>query len=175
MNTITIKNRAEIVEELTEMLMDLDKACKPYETDIYLYYDEATETAELKMFENVGGNSWLCDDHITLYRDEPHTEDNMFDCREDIAVMAEFAGFSEEQLEQLVAGTKKYLGYDEDDEVELDEVLRYISECETNYMEQVCKAHDAYIDACKDDYIESAESILSEFEEAYRRDGGWLI
>jgi len=33
MNAITMKNRAEIVEKLAEMLMDLDKDCNPYETD----------------------------------------------------------------------------------------------------------------------------------------------
>lgn len=161
MNAITMKNRAEIVEKLAEMLMDFDKGCNEYETDIYLYYDEATETAELDTFVNVGGNSWLNDDHITIYRDKPHTE-NMFDWYQNISELAEYAEISEEKL---TAETREYHGYDEDDEVDFFDVREYIKSKE-DYMEKLSEAYDATIDECKTDYIEKAENIISEIEES---------
>lgn len=161
MNAITMKNRAEIVEKLAEMLMDFDKDCNAYETDVYLYYNEATETAELDTFVNVGGNSWLNDDHITIYRDGPHME-NMFDWYQNIAELAEYAEISEEQL---VSETKKYHGYDEDDEVDFYDVRRHI-ESKEDYMEKLSEAYNAAIDELETDYIEKAENIISEIEES---------
>ena len=69
---ININNREEIVEQLAEMLVSFAKARNLYQTDVYLYYDEATCTASLDKYENVGGNSWLDDGHYTIYIDRPH-------------------------------------------------------------------------------------------------------
>ena len=59
----TLKNREAIVEELAEMLKKFDMQLNAYQTDVYLYYDEEKQTAELDTFINVGGRSWLNDDH----------------------------------------------------------------------------------------------------------------
>ena len=54
----TIKNREEIVDKLVDMLVQFDKDCNSYQTDVYLYYDKENQTAELDTFVNVGGNSY---------------------------------------------------------------------------------------------------------------------
>ena len=64
---LTIKNREEIVDKLVDMLVQFDKDCNSYQTDVYLYYDKENQSAELDTFVNVGGNSWLNDDHYTIY------------------------------------------------------------------------------------------------------------
>ena len=45
-----ITNREEIVEQLTEMLIQFDKDARMYQTDVYLYYDSENQTAELDTF-----------------------------------------------------------------------------------------------------------------------------
>lgn len=70
-----LNNHNELVNELTDMLITFDKECNQYQTDVYLYYDKENNTALLDTFVNVGGNSWLDDDHFTIYHDSQHYED----------------------------------------------------------------------------------------------------
>ena len=70
----TLKNREAIVAKLAEMLKKFDLELNRYNTDVYLYYDKEKQTAELDTFINVGGNSWLNDDHYTIYTDREHYE-----------------------------------------------------------------------------------------------------
>lgn len=74
MKEIILTNEDEIREELTDMIMELDKARRQHHTDIYLYIDEEGK-GKLHEFENPGGNSWIDDDHYTLYTDKPHYDD----------------------------------------------------------------------------------------------------
>lgn len=37
-----IKNKDQIIAELTDLLMYFDKALNLHQTDVYLYYDEET-------------------------------------------------------------------------------------------------------------------------------------
>ena len=68
----TITNLDEVRRELYDMIFGLEFEENEYQTDIYAYYDEETGKVTLEYFENVGGNSWLDDDHITVYTDKPH-------------------------------------------------------------------------------------------------------
>ena len=78
--TIEIKNYDEIRENLADMLVQFDKdANTDYQTDVYLYYDEKEKTARLDTFVNVGGNSWLNDDHKTIYTDKEHYNSGLKD------------------------------------------------------------------------------------------------
>ena len=43
----TLKNREAIVEKLAEMLKKFDMQLNEYQTDVYLYYNEEEQTAEL--------------------------------------------------------------------------------------------------------------------------------
>lgn len=69
-----IKNREELIEQLADMMIDLDAEGNLYQTDIYLYVDDEGN-GTLDTYQNVGGNSWLDDDHITIYSDMPHYND----------------------------------------------------------------------------------------------------
>lgn len=68
-----ISNEKQLVHELADLLLDLDIQCNRYQTDVYLYIEDGV--GRLDTFVNVGGNSWLDDDHITIYRDKEHLED----------------------------------------------------------------------------------------------------
>lgn len=68
----TITNLDEVKRDLYDMIFGLEFEENEYQTDIYAYYDEETGKVTLEYFENVGGNSWLDDSHITIYTDGPH-------------------------------------------------------------------------------------------------------
>ena len=88
-----IRNREEVVDELTELIMQFERDHNPFQTDVYMYIGE-DGNATLNTFINVGGNSWLDDDHITIYRDKPHYDDPIDEatidaCRGDFEQTAE--------------------------------------------------------------------------------------
>ena len=80
-----ITNLDEVKRNLYYMIFELEFVENEYQTDIYAYYDEETGRVTLEYFENVGGNSWLDDDHITVYVDGPHYDklEDEFDFDED--------------------------------------------------------------------------------------------
>lgn len=159
-----IKNRAEIVEQLAALLMDFDKQNNSYQTDVYLYLNAENQTAELDTFVNVGGNSWLNDDHITIYTDKEHYND-VFDWYNSEAELAEFAEISLEQLKNEVV---QYLELDEEEAVDYE--LTY-SDAESylktvdSYMEKLFKAYNEAIDDLYPEYLSRAEEIMRNFEE----------
>lgn len=159
-----LKNRGEIVEQLTETLMDFAKDLNKYQTDVYLYYDEETQTAELDTFVNVGGNSWLNDDHYTIYRDPEHYDDWTDYYTEN----EEFASGLDMDWKTLEAETKDYLELDEDEkedyQVEYFEVRNYIKSRE-DYSDKLISVYESYIDETRPEYAEEAERIISEWEE----------
>ena len=81
----TITNLDEVKRNLYYMIFELKFVENEYQTDIYAYYDEETGKVTLEYFENVGGNSWLDDDHITVYTDGPHYDklEDEFDFADD--------------------------------------------------------------------------------------------
>lgn len=162
---MTITNREEIVEQLTEMLMQFDKDCNQYQTDIYLYYDAENQTAELDTFVNVGGNSWLNDDHYTIYSDREHYDDGIFSWIQD---KTEFADLLEIPVEQLEKETRDYNHYDVDDDEELEycDYREYIKSND-EYMEKLTEAYNDSLEDYLSDYTEKAEYILDEFEKEY--------
>lgn len=162
---MNIKNRKEIIEQLTEMLMQFDKdANTSYQTDVYLYYDEENQTATLDTFVNVGGNSWLNDDHYTIYTDKEHYDGDMWSFYQSIEELAEYAEISLDELREKVIEHLK-LDDDEKDDFELDyyEAREYFKANE-KYMEKLQEALDEYIDSIRSDYVENAEEIISHFE-----------
>ena len=61
----SLRNADELRDEFIEILKQFDKDLNEYQTDVYLYVDE-NNNGEWYLFTNVGGNSWLNDDHITM-------------------------------------------------------------------------------------------------------------
>ncbi|WP_288533246.1 hypothetical protein [uncultured Ruminococcus sp.] len=153
-----LKNRAEIVAKLAEMLKKFDLELNPYDTDVYLYYDEAEKTAELDTFVNVGGNSWLNDDHYTIYTDCEHHETD-FDFFDNLDDLADAVGIRKEELIKKAA---KYADIDVED-VAYYEVARFI-ESDDKLMEKLHETYKTYLDEMENDYVERADYIISEWE-----------
>lgn len=159
-----IKNRAEIVEQLASLLMDFDKQNNTYQTDVYLYLNAENQTAELDTFVNVGGNSWLNDDHITIYTDKEHYND-IFDWYDSEAELAEFA---EIPLEQLKNEVVQYLELDEEEAADYELTFsdaEYYLKTVDSYMENLSQAYDEAIDDLYPEYLNTAEEIMRNFEE----------
>ena len=68
-----ITNQEQIINELADFLFMFDVNLNEYQTDVYLYIDD-NGVGSLNLFCNVGGNSWIDDDHYTLYSDKQHFE-----------------------------------------------------------------------------------------------------
>lgn len=154
---MTIKNLDSIIEQLTEMLMDFDRELNGYDTDVYLYYNEETETARLDTFVNVGGNSWLDDDHYTVYRDKQHY-DTFFDYWNNIAEFAESLGITEDKLITLVA---EYFRY-EPEEIDYYDVRKFFNYNE-EYFDKLKEEYCDFIESLHRDYETKAEEIMDRF------------
>ena len=168
-----IRNRSQIVNELAEMLKQFDKDLNRYQTDVYLYYDPEKKTAELDTFTNVGGNSWLDDDHYTIYSDPQHqTGDDPYFYGYDKKTIAETLGKSVDELIQETADYLGYTGVDGDygtEDVEYREILDYIEQND-DYMQIIIDEYNDSLDDYNADYYDNAERIISEFEDEYDLD-----
>ena len=155
-----INNREALIEELAELLMQFDKGQSKQQTDVYLYYHEDTKTAELDTFENPGGNSWLDDDHYTIYTDKEHY-DNGIECYfEDVEYIADVLNLP---LNRLEAETKNHFSYDEEDAVSWNDIWSY-AWSNSDYHDKLQNEYNSAVDDHKDDYLTSAEEIFSLFE-----------
>lgn len=66
-----IKNREEVEAEIVKLLSDHE--CTNYQEDIYLYIDDEGK-GSVDIYMNVGGNSWLNDDHVASYPMKPDND-----------------------------------------------------------------------------------------------------
>jgi hypothetical protein len=170
---INITNREEIVERLAELLMQFDKDQNSYQTDVYMYIDEETGAATLDTFVNVGGNSWLDDNHTTIYTDKEHF-DSMYDyyCNN-----GDFADALDMEHTELQRETAKHLAdsgeidADEAEDYEPDwhEIKEYI-ETREDYVEKLTECYYDSIEEMRSDYINSAEEIVRCAEERATED-----
>ena len=146
-----IKNIEAIKQALAELLKQFDKDLNQYQTDVYMYIKE-DGTAELDTFVNVGGNSWLDDDHYTIYSDKQHY-DTIYDTFQTNEELLEAAGISADDVPRE----------DEDYDLEWYEIRDYIKQNE----ELEKRVQEAYEDCLPDDYEyeENAETIIRGFIE----------
>lgn len=156
-----LKNRNDILVQLVNILMDFDKQSNNYQTDVYLYYNIDTETAELDTFINVGGNSWLNNDHYSIYSDMPHEDDwsNFYCNRGEFAeaLNIPYSTFNTEVIDFL------NITDEEDYEVEWYDEYKYIISRE-DYTNTLISIYYTYIDDMKVEYEEKAEYIISTWE-----------
>ncbi len=181
---MNIENREEIVEQLTDMLMDFEKhPNSAYVTDVYAYYDEKTQTVELRTFVNPGGNSWISDDHITIYKDPQHC-DSSLDLfvdelggrseSDDISDLVEAAvGNEKDECSKLMSIIAKENEIDVED-IDLQDVIYFISkhryhEDYGKYYDNVQEAWNDYIDEHYTDYAGEAKRLVSEYESEYSK------
>lgn len=115
MNKITLKNRDEFIEKLTDLIVQNEFGRYPEDIDIYLYIGEGGEWT-LKEFENPGGNSYLPDDHIKIWTIKEGTNyDTYFDNLEN---ELDYEFTEEERMEHATE-----LGHELFEE-SIDEILR---------------------------------------------------
>lgn len=159
-----IKNREQVVAALTALLMQFDKDCNSYQTDVYMYVDDDGNAA-LDTFVNVGGNSWRNDDHYTIYRDKGHFE-SWLDCYWDDISDIEYC--LNVCHERLVAETAKYLGWDEED-VEDRDIRDYVYQ-EPKYSDILFEEYLYAVTSNATWYEEQAEEIVSAWETEIREE-----
>lgn len=106
MSKIVIKNRAEIVEKLAEILHQFDVKHTNYQEDVYMYVDD-NGNAKLDTFVNVGGNSWLDDNHYTLYRKHEWCSGKI-NPEEMFSTIEDFADYLELTKDELIKAAADY-------------------------------------------------------------------
>lgn len=141
------------------MLIQFDKELNRYQTDVYLYYDEESQKATLDTFTNIGGNSWLDDDHYCIYSDKQHNDD-MFDlCYFSGQDLADGIGV---ELDALEAEAREYHDLDDDEEVGYSDLRDYIKH-KDEYIDALQKCYEDYIDDNRALYEEKAANAVDEF------------
>ena len=162
---MTIKNRETIVEQLTAMLMQFDKDANTfYQTDVYLYYNAENQEATLDTFVNVGGNSWLDDDHYTIYTDKEHYDDGIwswYQSEEELAMFLEIPLWK--LRDEVIAYQKLDADEAEDYNLTYSDAAEYIK-TRDDYVEKLTNGYFDYIDENESDFVEKANWILDEFE-----------
>lgn len=157
-----IMNRKAVIEQLTEILMQFDKDCNQHQTDVYLYIKE-DQTAKLDTFINVGGNSWINDEHYTIYSDKEHYDDGVFGWIQDKREFAEILEIPQEQLDSEV---RKFYKANDNDGISYSEYEQYLKHNDS-YMEKLKSAYDDTIEEQRPDYAKTAEDIIEKFEENF--------
>lgn len=155
-----LKNHDAIVEELAEAIMNFDKErCTHYETDVYMYIEN--ESAKLSFFQNVGGNSWIPDEHFTIYTDK-WVDGDLFSQIDDSERFISDA--LEMTTDEVRAETAKYFEVDID-EIDVSDVEKWAEE---NYSQKLTDFfNEFYIDEYRAEYLERAEIIICDFEKVY--------
>jgi len=164
MDISELVNRDKIIEDFAKMICDLEIERNPFQTDIYLYIDEETKKGELYRFTNPGGNSWLNDDHITIYNDRPHY-DSIFDIYNgDLNLIAETLKKDHEEFKKELA--TYYNDADPDYDPPFQDVEQYVKN-NPDYMELI---KQDFIDNLKmgTDFIALAENYIDYAEEEQR-------
>lgn len=156
-----LKNRVEIVAQLAVILRQFDVDCNKYDTDVYLYYNADTQTAELETFENVGGCNWIDDDHVCIYRDHEHVEPSMWDWIQTKSEFSDLLGKSEEELAAEVRDY--YKDRDEDGEFDYYDYKMYV-QGNDDYVLLVSEAYEDFLNDFSAEYNEKAEEIIDKFE-----------
>lgn len=160
MSSFKFKNHDAIVEELAEAIMNFDKERNTnYETDVYMYIENGS--AKLSFFQNVGGNSWIPDEHFTIYTDKWGDGDlfsQIDDSERFISDALEMA------TDEVRAETAKYFESDIE-EIDISDIEKWAEE---NYSQKLTDCfNEFYIDEYRAEYLERAENIICDFEESY--------
>ena len=147
-NWETLKRLIEGKEDFSDYIKEKYKEYYefPHQVDIYAYINDEETEVTLSEFTNVGGNSWLNDDHFTIYSFKPayHTLIDDFDSPK------EFVDYMIDCYEVSVP----FDDYtDEDGNIDYQDCAAYISE---NCTDEYNKAINAFVDETWDGYIVDA-------------------
>lgn len=153
-----IRNYNEVLETLIALLKEFDKNLNTYQIDVYLYYNEETQEVKVDTFVNVGGNSWINDNHYTAYSDREHYNSFLeyFESVDDIAFILDTT------KEELAKATAECYEYE----------LEYVDDCDIRrFVEENPEYHDILFDYYASEietcynyyYTEQAETMLDAF------------
>lgn len=156
-----LKNYDELIPQIARLMMDHDKAHTGYQEDIYLYVDE-DGTGTLELFQNVGGNSWLSDDHYTLHcMKECYTD--WTDTFQEVAYIADALGWKLDVLKERVAAWRSEHGeYTVADDVDFSDVRDFIEEHQP-LLDKMYEAEDQCFEEAFSDYVDAATETLDSF------------
>lgn len=152
----TINNYNEVMENLAELLKQFDIDENMYQTDVYMYVDESGN-ATIDTFTNVGGNSWLNDNHYTIYTDKEHYEGGFSDwVYNDLSWCADVCGTNIDAVKQIIAENSEWDVEDIDD----SDIYSFLTENE-KYSEILRSEWIDWLNS-EVDYETIAENILNE-------------
>lgn len=152
------KNRDELIEKLTDILIDCDTGYNDCETDVYIRCDTENHTAEISTDFVKDGRKNM--EYYILYTDKPHdiisqhwtTIEQIVNDLDDV---------SEEDLRIEVA---EFLELEEDEyQLQYDDLIAYAHE-NLLYFETLMSLHENFAKDNREKYQKQAEKIISEFE-----------
>lgn len=169
-----IQNWTDLVSALADRMLQADIDCNRYQTDIYLYVND-DGSWELRDFVNVGGNSWLQDNHITVWCDKEHHED-WYDWYQTIREFSDMLDMSEDDLKQTVLDW--FNSNDDGITLELSDiyysdVVEYLKSDDDEAQQLAARLKASYIDYLKElypNYLQSAEEWLLDAVEVSEND-----
>lgn len=150
-----ITNWTDLVAELADRMMQADIDCNRYQTDIYMYLNK-DGSARISDFVNVGGNSWLDDDHITVWIDHEHTEDYL-DWYTSVTEIADMLDLTNRQVKEIVyTDTHMEDAGLEISDVDYADIVQYIKAGKT-------MTADEWSDCLFDAYAENIRELYPEY------------
>ena len=155
-----IININDLVSELAVILRKFEIDLNPYQTDVYFYYDPDTKIGRLETFINVGGHSWLNDDHVTIYSDEPHYM-NVYDYFDSVL---EFADALEISKNDLIKAVRKFKDFGINFPVDRRNIIDYIKS-DDKLVDKITAFYISYyVDDYNVEFLSKAQEILSGIE-----------
>ena len=152
-----ITNWTDLVSELADRMMQADIDCNRYQADVYMYLRK-DGSAYISDFVNVGGNSWLDDDHITVWIDHEHTEDYL-DWYTSVTEIADMLDLTIRQVQEIVY-TDTHMeetGFEISD-IDYADIVQYIKAGKT-------MTADEWSDCLFDAYAENIRELYPEYLE----------
>lgn len=153
-------NINDLVSELAVILRKFEIDLNPYQTDVYFYYDADTKIGRLETFINVGGHSWLNDDHVTIYSDSPNYDD-VYDYFNDIS---EFADALEISENDLIKAVRQFKDFGINFPVDRRNIIGYIKSDDKLANKVTAYYIDYYVDKYEAEFLSKAQEILSRIE-----------
>ena len=163
-----LKNYDELIPQIARMMLNHDKDHTGYQEDIYLYVD-ADGNGRMALFQNVGGNSWLDDDHYTVCSlSERYTD--WTDTFQDVGSIADALHWSVHTIRFRVAEWRSEMldNYVTAGDVKFSDVREFIENhqplLDMIYAAEAQQFEDAFSDYV-DNAAEALDSLLSSLDE----------
>ena len=153
-------NINDLVSELAVILRKFEIDLNPYQTHVYFYYDADAKIGRLETFINVGGHSWINDNHVIIYRDLPNYDD-VYDYFNDIS---EFADALEISENDLIKAVRKFKDFGVNFPVDRRDIIDYIKSDDKLVDKLTAFYISYYVDDYNVEFLSKAQEILSSIE-----------